>query len=238
MKRLIEDTIRHYPFAFSSPIKVLTHLFTVNGNGMRINKRGFIQDNHECQDAFTFPDPEPLLWVYPWSVNPRYQPFRQFAGCRDVGFNEAVEYFIECLKITPDTLDDIKPWKENISLLEDVLINTPTIADEYSGLESGYAKFLKKIDKAQITSNRRGGVDVVPKSIQKVWFFDVQWSDCPEFVEAEVSEIWSIMGLGNDNFMYTCTFDKKLFEKYPNIYYWLKYSGVTENEKVIIHWWW
>lgn len=138
MKNLIELNIKHYPTLFSTSISVLTHLFTVNGNGMGLNNKGFIAENYQCQDAFVFPAPEPLKYVYPWTTNPNYQPFREFAGCRDIGFKETAQYFIECLKITPDSLPDIKPWKENILLIEEVLLNTPTITDEYSDIESGY----------------------------------------------------------------------------------------------------
>jgi len=238
MKTLIESTIQDYPTAFPTPLSVLIHLFTVLGNGIELDNRGFIQDNKPCQGSFVFPEPKPLNYVYPWSQNSEYQPFRKFAGCRDVGFKDTVKYFIECLKITPDTLNDIKPWKENISLIEDVLLNTPTITDEYSDIHSGYPQFLEKIDFKDVTANRGGRPEVLPKSLQKVWFFDVQWSDCPTFVEKEVRQIWSEMGLGNDHYIYQCNFNEELFKEYPNIYYWLKYSGVTENEKVIINWWW
>lgn len=47
-------------------------------------------------------------------------------------------------------------------------------------------------------------------SIEKKWFFDVQWSDCPEEVEKEVRESWCDRCLGNDNYFWTATLDEDL----------------------------
>lgn len=238
MKNLIEDTIRYYPDAFPRPIDVLVHIFTVNGNGLSLNTKGYIEDNYKCSEPFLFSEPEPLTYVYPWPTDQDFQPFRELAGCRDVGFKEAVQYFIECLKVTPDTLEDIQEWKNQIPLIEEVLLHTPTIEDEYSDIQSGYEKFLTKIDFKDVTANRGGRPEVLPKSVEKIWFLNTQWSDCPTFVEKEVKEIWQTMGFGNDHYFYKCSLNSELFDQYPNIYYWLKYSGVPENETVLINWWW
>lgn len=238
MKTLIESYIRDYPSIFPRSIDALTHLFTVNGNGVDLDTKGYIEDNYRCAESFVFPEPEPLSYVYSWAENEEYQPFRKFAGCRDVGFKEAVQYFIECLKITPDTVEDVQKWKEQIPLIKKVLLDTPTIQDEYLDIVSGYEQFKAKIDFKDVTANRGGRPEVLPKSLKKVWFFDVQWSDCPTFVEQEVIDIWKKMSLSNDHCFYKCVFNEELFHQYPNIYFWLKYSGVPENESVLINWWW
>lgn len=110
------------------------------------------------------------------------------AGCRDVGFKEAAQYFIDCIKITPDNVDCIKDWKVNIGTVEDVLLNTPTIEDEF---EIGdMDKFLQKLKESQVT-DAHGGFSANPTpSVRNVKFFDVQWSDCPKYVEDEVRQLW------------------------------------------------
>jgi hypothetical protein len=75
-------------------------------------------------------------------------------------------------------------------------------------------------------------------SVYKVWFFDVQWSDCPEEVEKEVIKAWRSYELGNDQYILKKSLDEELFEEMPCVYYWLKHKGVQDNEEVIIHWWW
>lgn len=75
-------------------------------------------------------------------------------------------------------------------------------------------------------------------SVTKVWFFDVQWSDCPVEVEKEVKDIWCNMSFGNDYFIYKVDLDEELFDMYPAIYFWLEHKGVQKGEEVIIHWWW
>lgn len=75
-------------------------------------------------------------------------------------------------------------------------------------------------------------------SVRKVWFFDVQWSDCPIEVEQEVISAWQDYELGNDRYIIKCKLDEDLFEDYPNIYFWLQHKGVEQNAQVIIHWWW
>lgn len=77
-------------------------------------------------------------------------------------------------------------------------------------------------------------------SIRKIWFFDVQWSDCPNFVEKEVRKLWADHELGNDGFIYKYNpkYNKEFLSiEYPYIYGWFKHKGV-ENEEVVIHWWW
>lgn len=76
------------------------------------------------------------------------------------------------------------------------------------------------------------------ESVTKKWFFDVQWSDCPEEVEKEVRQSWRDYELGNDFFFWKATLDEDLFEEYPAIYFWLEHKGVPKGEEVLIHWWW
>lgn len=82
--------------------------------------------------------------------------------------------------------------------------------------------------------------EVPTNSVRKVWFLDVQWSDCPEFVEDEVRQLWDDFGLGNDHYIYRFTTgeDEEGTFNYPMIAKWLKYKGVPDGETVIIHWWW
>lgn len=220
--------------------ETVAHMFCTGGNGVELNNKGYLVENHQCDEMFIFPEPESFKYIYPWSDIERYQPFRKLAGCRDVGFKETVEYFLKCLEITPDTVDGIKEWKGNIKIMKDVLLNTPTITDEYGDIEKGFESFkdkvrnsYKSIDKIQDRTKVTAG-----NSVSKVWFFDVQWSDCPSFVEDEVRGLWKDYELGNDNYIHTTKLDEELFEEYPNIYYWLKFKGVNDDEKVIVHWWW
>ena len=120
---------------------------------------------------------------------------------------------------------------DNIHIVEEVLLNTETIKDEYDDVLSGYSKFKQKL--------KNNGSDEEPsKSVSKQWFFDVQWSDCPEFVTHEVRHLWTAYELGNDNYIVKLKLDDELFKTYPNIYFWLLHNGVHLNDRVIVHWWW
>lgn len=219
----------------------LSHMFTVLGNGVELDNKGWLRGNYRNQDAFELPATEPLKFVYPWDGQPRYQPFRKVAGCRDKGFKECAEYFLSCLEVTPDSVVGAKEWKDNIEAVRDVLLNTPTIEDEFTDKED-MSKFLAEIEQEKVTD--QNPVDPAyhsetpTPSVRKQWVFDVQWSDCPKSVEAEVRESWSDYELGNDRYFWKATVDEELFEIYPRIYYWLRHKGVSEDEKVWIHWWW
>ena len=70
--------------------------------------------------------------------------------------------------------------------------------------------------------------------IRQHTLFDVQWSNCPVEVEAEVKQLWRDFGLGNDYYyVHWNTLDYG--EEYPIIDEYLKSRGVTE---CLIHWWW
>lgn len=240
MKDFIDFKLKYHSQIFPSVGDILAHMFSTNGNGINLNNKGFINENHGCKDVYPFGKPTPLSSIYPWSKDERYQPFRKLAGCRDIGFKESAKHFIECLKITPDTVEGITGWKNNIHIVEDVLLNTPEIVDEF--MIGDIYKFLKKIEKEETTS--QAPVDpmhhpeVPPNSVSKVWFFDAQWSDCPDSVRKEVSHIWKDFELGNDNYIYKTTVDLELFNEYPHVFFWLKHKGVADNENVIIHYWW
>lgn len=238
MKEYIRNSIRNYPSLFKTPIDTLVHLFSVNGNGIDMSIKGYINVNYRGRESFEFNEPVPLHYIYPWNNTERYQPFRNYAGCRDVGFKEAAQYFIDCVMITPDTVESILDWKANIETVRSVLLNTPEITDPYT--IDDMDKFLADVAKEEPTSKapRDGTVLENTNSVRKVWFFDVQWSDCPKSVENEVREIWSDRGLGNDYYVYKTDLDEELFENYPRVYFWLKHKGVSEGEKVIVHWWW
>lgn len=234
MKSYIESAMHYYPSLYSRPSQVVAHMFATLGNGVDLNMQGWLEGNCQCEEPYKFPEPIPLEHIYPWSKTERYQPFRDLAGCRDVGFKEAAQYFIDCVKLTPDDVKHIKDWKDNLHIVEDVLMNTPTITDEYENSDN-LAKFLEKISDSEITNGSRGGLC---NSVRKVWYFDVQWSDCPEYVEDEVRQLWTDRELGNDCYIAKVDLDEELFSEYPRIYYWLKHKGVGEGEQVIIHWWW
>lgn len=234
MKHLMEMITRLH----KKPSSAVEFIFATLGNGIDLDNKGFIPENYRSDEVFEFPDPEPLSWIYPWSSTERFQPFRELAGCRDVGFKEMAQYFIDCVKITPDTVENIHPWKENIHVVEDVLLNTPTITDRYT--INDMDKFLDDIKDDDITLNAPMDGTALPHndSVKKVWFFDAQWSDCPKGVEQEVKQLWGDFELGNDHYMYKCKVDEELFDEYPKIYFWLKHKGVPDNDEVIIHWWW
>ncbi len=74
-----------------------------------------------------------------------------------------------------------------------------------------------------------------PDCIQAVNLFDVQWSNCPVEVEAEVKQIWRDAELGNDVYIYKWDGDDIDPESYPIVAAYLKSRGIT---KCLIHWWW
>lgn len=75
-------------------------------------------------------------------------------------------------------------------------------------------------------------------SVKQQYVFDVQWSDCPDFVEAEVRQLWRDYGLGNDYFISKQDLDDELKESYPAIYFWLLHNKVPLGTEIWIHWWW
>ena len=76
-------------------------------------------------------------------------------------------------------------------------------------------------------------------SVRQQTVLDVQWSDCPDFVEKEVREMWqSDDRLHNDVCINKVYVDEEMLSEYPNIYYWLKHNKVPEDTSVWIHWWW
>lgn len=237
MKTYFENSKQYFDGKVS---EIVEHMFCTLGNGVELNNKGYLRSNYQCKEVFNFPEPEAFNYIHPWSDWERYQPFRDLAGCRDVGFKETVEYFLKCLEMTPDTVENCVEWKGNIETVKDVLLNTPTITEEYEDIEEGFELFKSKVNNSlKSIDNIQDGTKVEEgNSVYKIWFFDVQWSDCPSFVEDEVRTLWQDFGYGNDNYIYTTTLDEELFEECPNIYYWLKLKGVNGGEKVVVHWWW
>ena len=225
MKNYIEGCLKNYKSIFKNSADVVKHMFATLGNGVHLDHKGYIIGSQYHEDSvYDFKEPIPFKFIYPWSKNPDFQPFRELAGCRNISFKEAAQYFIDCIKVTPDDIDDIKDWKENIHIIEDVLLNTPTIQDEYPDIETGYELFKQKVSETF--------------DIPKVYFLDVQYQECPESVEKGVRSIWDLYEFGNDHYFIKKKIDKDLFEDYPNIYFWMIYNGASENEEVVIHWWW
>lgn len=216
----------------------LSILFTVLGNGYELNTAGYINNNYKCDEIYDFPEPHPLTFIYPYDKKREFQPFYKLRGCRDIGFNETLIYFIKCLEISDSNNADIALWQKNIGKLKAVLKVKPIQPDIID--KNDMEKFLAiiKDDKCTYQAPKDGTVLDPKNSVYKVWFFDVQWSDCPYYVQSEVKDIWKFEELGNDNYFSKHTLDDQLFERYPRIYMWLKHKGVQENEKVAIHWWW
>ena len=227
-----------YYQARQHPSQTVGHMFCTLGNGVELDNCGYLKGNYRDEDIFKFPEPTALTAIYPWIETPEFQPFRKVAGCRDVGFRATCEYFLACLELTPDTVEHAAKWKENIETVRKVLLDTPTITDKLKGTDDmeGFLALIgtKDTSYASKWDRKPDGKN----SVQKVWFFDVQWSDCPEEVEKEVRHMWRDYELGNDHFMVKRELDEELFEAYPMIYMWLKHKGVQEGEQAIIHWWW
>lgn len=76
--------------------------------------------------------------------------------------------------------------------------------------------------------------EIISDCIKNVILFDVQWSNCPIEVEAEVKRLWKNMEFGNDFYYYEWD-SVEDEEQYPIIYEYLTSRGVT---KCLIHWWW
>lgn len=245
MKNLMENLKRH----LNSDEAAVEYLFCTLGNGIELDLKGYISKNYRGSEAYKFGPPQPFRHIYPWSDTEQFQPFRKLAGCRDVGFKEMAEYFLGCLEVTPDdipdlgsrgekTSKDIKKWKENIGMIREVLLETPTIKEPFESIEDG-PKFIASLSgKDTSYSAKWDGPSDGESSVSKVWYFDAQWSDCPDEVEAEVQQIWKDYDLGNDHYMFKTTLDEGLFESYPRVYFWLEYKGVQKGEEVIVHWWW
>lgn len=99
---------------------------------------------------------------------------------------------------------------------------------EYSGRTTAHAhKFDNWEEK---------GKGIGKDCIQKCDFFDVQWSNCPVEVEAEVIRLWHDAELGNDKYFYKWDSDCEVAEEYPIIHEYLTSRGITG--RCLIHWWW
>lgn len=104
-------------------------------------------------------------------------------------------------------------------------------------MENDYkmSEFLKQVEEDGET-NQYCGDD---ESVYKIWFFDVQWTDCPKIVRNEIHQAWREDDrLTNDVCILKYDMDAELEEYLPLSYLWLKHKGVEQGERVIIHWWW
>lgn len=230
----IQDKIE-YGRLHKNERQVLEYLFCTLGNGIDLNLKGHIESYYDAEFIITEPV-LPLTYIYP--IHTFSSRGSRLAGCSNKGFKEAVQYLIDCIMITPDTVSNVKDWKDNIHILEK-LRDHPPIEDQYSDKELGEENFLKELMKSTATTASRCNLQGIPKnSIRKIQYFDVQWSDTPEFVLEEVRQLWSDYELGNDRYIYKTNLDDELFVSYPRIYFWLKHNNVKEDEEVIVHWWW
>jgi hypothetical protein len=263
MKNYLETRMNGY----NQPdiIEVIVELF--GNHTIRVDAKGYLPGTYYddmTDELFDFGEPKPItnIRIWSWDELEDYRPFMKLAGCRNVGFKEAAQYFIDCLKISdeindnikpkslktnangviefsedadyPDTNDHMKGWKDNIDLITEVLINTPAITDEYSDTDD-INTFLSKFD-----DNEQ--VKLVDTTTVQQWYFDAQCGrdqyGPPKFIIDEVRQLWRDMELGNDNYVYSTYLDEDLFECYPNIYFWFKFKGAMKDDRVHVHWWW
>lgn len=75
----------------------------------------------------------------------------------------------------------------------------------------------------------------VKKAVRQQTVFDVQWSDCPQYVEEEVKQLWRDEDFGNKIYFYLWN-DANDAKKYPIIAAYLKSKGAEGS--VWIRWWW
>lgn len=223
-----------YSRLFQTQRDFLSYLFCTLGNGIDIDLKGHIQSFSKAEFILTDPV-QPLTDIYPCSSIRGENYHMRLAGCSNKGFKEAVQYIIDCILITPDTVDYINEWKDNIYFLEE-LRDHPPIKNEYIDIETGREVFKKALSEStKTTSNPTVNNH---DSVTKVYYFDVQWSDCPDFVEKEVQQLWKDCEYGNDNYVYKAILNESLFNRYPRIYLWLEHKGVVEGSRVLINWWW
>jgi hypothetical protein len=102
------------------------------------------------------------------------------------------------------------------------------------------------------------------KCVRKITYMDVQWSDCPLEVKEVVKLMWRRNELGNDHYIINTSIEGLLEDideandypeyhsvsvykngahvntliPYITLVEYLRDQGVTEDEEVIIHWWW
>lgn len=96
--------------------------------------------------------------------------------------------------------------------------------------------------------------------VRNVKFFDVQWSNCPIEVEEVVKQLWRFYELGNDRYIiktsieyltelqgpdYSVSVEWRVDGEWKEVEIniqllidFLRFKGVTEEEQIIIHWWW
>lgn len=97
---------------------------------------------------------------------------------------------------------------------------------EYSGRTTAYAHKREDWQKK--------GLNIGDDCIQTQTIFEVQWSNCPVEVAAEVKKLWINREFGND-FYYASWESEENGEDYPIINEYLLSRGI---EKCLIHWWW
>lgn len=233
MKSYIEHCIKYYPRVYPDYLNVITHLLTVLGNGIDMSIKGDIYLEYAEDEKFIFPIPKPLESIYPYSTN--YSVPLNYIGSRNTQIREAAQHLIDCIKLTPDSIQHIDLWKtKGIEDLE-TLIKSEPIKQEYIYKHiDNISIFLENVNK----SLKEKPLKDTNNSVYSIKFFDVTWTDTPEYVKEEVRQLWSDYELGNDRYIYKTQLDEELFESYPRIYLWLQHKDVQPNEKIIIHWWW
>lgn len=66
---------------------------------------------------------------------------------------------------------------------------------------------------------------------------EVTWTNCPVDVAEEIGEMWVDREFGNDDYYATWDFNQDA-ESYPLTAQYLKDNGITDEDSVLIHYWW
>ena len=97
---------------------------------------------------------------------------------------------------------------------------------EYSGRTTAY--------KHKFDNWQENGLNIGEDCIQEQTIFEVQWSNCPVEIVAEVIKLWQDYEAGNDHW-YLGWDGEEMSEDYPMINSYLVSRNIT---KCLIHWWW
>ena len=74
---------------------------------------------------------------------------------------------------------------------------------------------------------------------RKEWFIDAQYCSLGEDFQLAVQDMWRDNDMGNDKYMIkrSCSYYKY---EYPDVYKYIiqELPNISDDEEVIIHWWW
>lgn len=102
LQHYINQSAAKYPSIFGSRFSVLVHLFTVLGNGERLDEETGLFVKHDVTvpvDHRPAQNPR-MVRLYPWSDAEEYQPFRKMLGNRYWDFRDQLDFFTWTVKNT------------------------------------------------------------------------------------------------------------------------------------------